>query len=318
MGMPMDSPEATTTQPPTTRPDLHTVSPMPMDARTGEALAPTTTGVREDCVPALERAEGTLLSTPAPPIDASLAVTEGPVRLANGPDAQMGEALAPTTTGAREDCVPAPERAEGTLSLTSAPPTGVPLAVAEGPVRLANGPDAQMGKALAPTTTGAREDCVPAPERAEGTLSSTSAPPTGVSLAVTEEPPRLANGPAPKKRKVATPAVVSNTISDKYGFFLQGFTRCFSDSAIRNLCRQDWLKSHEGGMEDEFKAYWLGLPEEEIKVCVVASFFQVYLLLCVHISGGNRRLLCRYVKSVFYVLVLEQTDTAPPSEEGSQ
>ena len=59
------------------------------------------------------------------------------------------------------------------------------------------------------------------------------------------------------------------------GFF---FTQCLSDSgAIRNSCRQDWLKSHEGGTEDEFKVYWLGLPEEEIMVRVVASFFFRYI-----------------------------------------
>ena len=46
-----------------------------------------------------------------------------------------------------------------------------------------------MGEALAPTTIEAHEDCVPALERAEGTLSSTSAPPIDVFLAVTEELP---------------------------------------------------------------------------------------------------------------------------------
>jgi hypothetical protein len=34
----------------------------------------------------------------------------------------------------------------------------------------------------------------------------------------------------------------------------------------------DWLKSHEGGTENDFKLYWLSLPEEEIKVCIVAFF----------------------------------------------
>ena len=48
------------------------------------------------------------------------------------------------------------------------------------------------------------------------------------------------------------------------------FTRCLSNNAIRNLCRQDWLKSHEDGTEDQFKAYWLSLPEEEIKVRVLS------------------------------------------------
>jgi len=31
------------------------------------------------------------------------------------------------------------------------------------------------------------------------------------------------------------------------------------------LCRQDWVKTHEGEGEKEFKAYWNGLSEEGIK-----------------------------------------------------
>jgi hypothetical protein len=78
--------------------------------------------------------------------------------------------------------------------------------------------DAHVDKALAPVTTGACEDSVPAPEMVEGTLLSTSALPMDASL--TEGPPQSADGPTPKKQKVATPAVVSKSISDKYGFFL--------------------------------------------------------------------------------------------------
>jgi hypothetical protein len=51
------------------------------------------------------------------------------------------------------------------------------------------------------------------------------------------------------------------------------FSRCFADCAIRNLCRQDWLKTHEGGTEDDFKAYWLGLSVEQIVVRVPAFLF---------------------------------------------
>ena len=51
----------------------------------------------------------------------------------------------------------------------------------------------------------------------EGSLLSTSAPPTGVSLP--EDPPQLVNGhhdrPAPKKQKVAARAIISESISDK-------------------------------------------------------------------------------------------------------
>jgi hypothetical protein len=75
-----------------------------------------------------------------------------------------------------------------------------------------------VDEVLAPATTGAREDGMLAPEMVEGTLLSTSAPPMDALL--TEGPPQSADGPAPKKRKVAAPAVVSKSISDKYGFFL--------------------------------------------------------------------------------------------------
>ena len=51
------------------------------------------------------------------------------------------------------------------------------------------------------------------------------------------------------------------------------FSRCFADCAIRNLCRQDWLKTHEGGTEDDFKAYWLSLSVEQIAVRVPAFLF---------------------------------------------
>ena len=45
-----------------------------------------------------------------------------------------------------------------------------------------------------------------------------------------------------------------------------------SDHLTRNLCRQDWIKTHEGGTEEDFKSYWNGLSEEEIKVCLISLF----------------------------------------------
>ena len=45
-----------------------------------------------------------------------------------------------------------------------------------------------------------------------------------------------------------------------------------SDHPTRNLCRQDWIKTHEGGTEDDFKSYWNGLSEEGIKVRFISLF----------------------------------------------
>lgn len=96
-------------------------------------------------------------------------------------------------------------------------------------------------------TISVRNESVPAPATVDGTVSSTSALPVPTDLSLTNDLPQLTNGPAPKKRRVAAPAIVSESISDK------------------NLCRQDWLKSHLDGTENQFKAHWLGLPKEEIK-----------------------------------------------------
>jgi hypothetical protein len=66
------------------------------------------------------------------------------------------------------------------------------------------------------------------------------------------------------------------------------FSRCFADCAIRNLCRQDWLKTHEGGTEDDFKAYWLGLSVEQIAVRVPAfpfSFSVPLIFVCLRRLG---------------------------------
>lgn len=99
-----------------------------------------------------------------------------------------------TTTGVRDEHVPAPATTQEPLLLTPAPPTDETQVL---------------------TTTGAHEEHVPAPATMQESLS-TPALPTNASLP--EVLPQLANGPAPKKRKVAARAITSNSISDKYGF----------------------------------------------------------------------------------------------------
>jgi hypothetical protein len=99
-----------------------------------------------------------------------------------------------TTTGARKEGVPAPATVEEPLLSTPALPT-----------------DETQGSGL--TTTGAREEGVPAPATVEEPLLSTPAPPTNASLP--DDPPQAANGPAPKRQKVAARAITSNSISDK-------------------------------------------------------------------------------------------------------
>ena len=98
-----------------------------------------------------------------------------------------------TTTGAREEGVPAPTAPEESFLSTPAPPTN---------------------ETQGPTTTGACKEgaSVPALTTVEEFLS-TPAPPTNATLP--EDPPQLDNGPAPKKRKVAARAITSNCISDK-------------------------------------------------------------------------------------------------------
>jgi hypothetical protein len=78
--------------------------------------------------------------------------------------------------------------------------------------------DACMDEALAPMTTGACKDGMPTPATVGNTILSTSALPADASL--TKGLPQLAGGLALKKWKVATPAVISDSISNKYGFFL--------------------------------------------------------------------------------------------------
>jgi hypothetical protein len=97
-------------------------------------------------------------------------------------DTHADEARAPATAGVREEGV-------------SAPTTGV------------------HEEGIPALTTGVHEEGVPAPTTVEGPLQSTSALPTDASLL--EDPPQLANGPASKKKKVAAPAIISDSISDK-------------------------------------------------------------------------------------------------------
>ena len=67
--------------------------------------------------------------------------------------------------------------------------------------------DTNVDKGQPQATTDSCEESVPVP----GTV--TPAPPTNPSLA--EDSPQLANGPAPKKRKVDAPAIISESISNK-------------------------------------------------------------------------------------------------------
>jgi hypothetical protein len=93
MGIPMDCPKTTMTQSPTSEPDLHTVSPIAMDAHMDEALALMTTGAREDGMPTPATVGNTILLTSAPPADASL--TEGPPQLVGGPALKKWKVAAP-------------------------------------------------------------------------------------------------------------------------------------------------------------------------------------------------------------------------------
>lgn len=61
---------------------------------------------------------------------------------------------------------------------------------------------------------------------------------------------------------------------------------------MRNLCRQEWIKTHLRGTEDDFKAYWNGLAGEEIQVHSTPSFF-VHPGSLIHLSAGNKPLQCR-------------------------
>jgi hypothetical protein len=107
-------------------------------------------------------------------------------------DIHTDKTQAPATTGVHEEGFPAPAMVEDSPMSTSAPP---------------------INETQAPATTGVHEEGVPAPAMVEESPMSTSAPPTDVPL--TEDLPQSANGPAPKKRKVAARAIVSNSISDK-------------------------------------------------------------------------------------------------------
>ena len=72
---------------------------------------------------------------------------------------------------------------------------------------------------------------------------------------------------------------------------------------LETLCQQDWIKTHKGGTEWEFKAYWNGLSEEEIKVCLTSSFFLCPWFIYIYLSCGigNKQLWWRWA-SLLYVL----------------
>ena len=114
-------------------------------------------------------------------------------------DARVDNALAPASTCAHMDEASAPATTCAHADEAQAPATT----------------DACTNEARAPATTGVHEEGVPVPATVEGSHLSTSVPPINVSLT---EDPQLANGHALKKRKVAAPAIVSNSISDKYDF----------------------------------------------------------------------------------------------------
>ncbi|KAI0282449.1 hypothetical protein BC826DRAFT_1110770 [Russula brevipes] len=178
------------------------------------------------------------------------------------PEMHIDGEMAPATTGAREDgevalatlvattpstSAPLP-REDGEVALATlvatTPSTSAPLPREDGEVALAT-PVATTPSTSAPLPREAREDGEVALATPVATTPSTSAPLPDTSLV--GGPTQSPDKPAPKKRKTSGPAIVSDSISDK------------------NLCRQDWLKSHQDGTEDEYKTYWLSLPEQEIK-----------------------------------------------------
>jgi hypothetical protein len=139
--------------------------------------------------------------------------------------------------------------------------------------------DLHMDEASAPlaasVTTSAPATSAPAmsamtlaPAMAAQMLNSTSA--LLIDTSLTKGAAQSAVAPAPKKWKVAAPAIVIQSVISDLFFHALLF---FSDHCIRNLCWQDWMKTHEGGTEEEFKANWNGLSEEEIKVHLISSFF---------------------------------------------
>lgn len=73
----------------------------------------------------------------------------------------------------------------------------------------------------APAAPGVHDEGDPALATAEGSLllRSADSAPSADELRI-EEPAQSASGPAPKKRRVAAPATISDSISDKYGIFL--------------------------------------------------------------------------------------------------
>jgi hypothetical protein len=91
-----------------------------------------------------------------------------------------------------------------------ATPAQPPISKAESPLLSM---DVHVDEPLVPATTSAHEDGVLAPATVEATAPSTSTPTPNTSL--TDDLRELADRPAPKKRKVAAPAIVRDSISDK-------------------------------------------------------------------------------------------------------
>jgi len=113
-------------------------------------------------------------------------------------DAHADEAQTPAITDTRTDKAPAPASTDARAYEAPAPTIT----------------DAPMDEAPTPVTTGVHGEAVSALATVQGTLPSTSDLPTDVSP--TEGPSQITNGPVPKKRKVSAPAIVSDSISDKY------------------------------------------------------------------------------------------------------
>jgi hypothetical protein len=72
-------------------------------------------------------------------------------------------------------------------------------------------------------------------------------------------------------------------------------------------------------MEDQFKAYWITLPEEEKKVCFASVIFSKFSLIALCLSvvetGGNCAGTPKLRQCSTYWNKL--TDIAPPPEESS-
>lgn len=121
------------------------------------------------------------------------------------------------TTGIRKEGILAPAARERTLLSASALPTNESLT--KNPLQVSNSPAPPKGKVTTPTIN---EDVIPQstvvreedePAIGKGSLLSASVLPTYASLA--GSPLQVTTGPTPKKQKVAAPAIISDSISNK-------------------------------------------------------------------------------------------------------